>query len=725
MSRSPYHSSNGEAGLPYFSNLNAAAMPFFMPFTPAISCGALSFSTSPHSALQPSSPAFVAPIATMVTPQSSDEHVTETSGASSIEQSLNNEGSVSINEDAAGEYNCDFTDFDIGGDDFLYSDPFCLDQVPVDNQGREYDALDPALNGDLPVQHPQTNHHAAASNNDMAVQLTQDTDHAALNAATAAQLPRSTHNTTPDNGMTAQYPQTFDGTIIDDGMVAQVPHLPHLTPLSGDMDMDTHHADALNKDMDAQNLETAYDTAINGCVFVQHPQTAYDAVIHGDMFEQHPHFFYNAAINNEMSLEHPQATHGAAPIGHMAVQHPHTSPPMDRPEHDQWTGDAYVVGQHHLQSSIEDDFDLTFADANGAYEVDRSAYPTPPLSYGVSSPEDDVRTDSGSEDETVDGEYNGDVDGEGETDDEYHPAMDAVTPSTNSKMKAGKAAVTTNKKNTRSGAKKVTEHTESEIEEVPESTFAVKQRKANVVIAKQNAQPTLARKLGQHVRVAYNANGVVEIRGIYWKAPANDHSIPRTLPEKFACVQAIIAAIRNNQACKEVETTVSFINRWANNATYFSPEEIECAAWRIVVSYLSTPRLRLHPLTQPQNTMIDIHTVGWTKQIFDPKLREQCQKTMFCTFDERFDELIDLFKHSKRTCIDVLKEERFYTAIGNPWELNTRSSSNQISNKTKGSNLKEVTKTKRKADEMEGGEVQGQEAIDARPKKKAKRSARK
>jgi hypothetical protein len=121
--------------------------------------------------------------------------------------------------------------------------------------------------------------------------------------------------------------------------------------------------------------------------------------------------------------------------------------------------------------------------------------------------------------------------------------------------------------------------------------------------------------------------------------------------------------------------------------------------------------------------MVDIHKVGWTKQVFDPKLREQCQKTMFCTFEERFDELIDLFTYSKRTCIDVLKEERFYTAIGNPWELNTRSSSNQISNKTKGTNLKEVTK--RKADVMENGEAQGQEAINARPKKVAKRSARK
>jgi hypothetical protein len=134
--------------------------------------------------------------------------------------------------------------------------------------------------------------------------------------------------------------------------------------------------------------------------------------------------------------------------------------------------------------------------------------------------------------------------------------------------------------------------------------------------------------------------------------------------------------------------------------------------------------------------MVDIHTRGWTKQIFDPKTREQCQKTMFCTFEERYNELCDLLTFSKTTCIDVLKEERFFTAIGNPWELNTRSSSNQMSNGNKNSILKEhgpaaaamrkaAEVAKRKRDEMEGGEAQGQEQIDARPKKVAKRTARK
>jgi hypothetical protein len=101
---------------------------------------------------------------------------------------------------------------------------------------------------------------------------------------------------------------------------------------------------------------------------------------------------------------------------------------------------------------------------------------------------------------------------------------------------------------------------------------------------------------------------------------------------------------------------------------------------------------------------------------------------MFCTFEERYNELCDLLTFSKTTCIDVLKEERFFTAIGNPWELNTRSSSNQMSNGNKNSILKEhgpAAAAKRKAAEMQGGNAASQEEIDARPKKVAKRTARK
>jgi hypothetical protein len=42
--------------------------------------------------------------------------------------------------------------------------------------------------------------------------------------------------------------------------------------------------------------------------------------------------------------------------------------------------------------------------------------------------------------------------------------------------------------------------------------------------------------------------------------------------------------------------------------------------------------------------MVGIHTHGWTKKILEPSLREQIQKTMFCTFKERLDALVELLK---------------------------------------------------------------------------------
>jgi hypothetical protein len=573
MSRSPYHPSTREAGLPYNSSLNAAATPFSFPFTPIMSAGALSPFVSPRSALRLSAPAFVTPVATMVTPQSSDEHVTETSGASFFEQSLDHEGSASMNGVAAGEFNCDFTNFDFGHGDFTESNQFNFGQVTDDNQGFECGTLDPTISDDIVVQHSQTVHHEAASISDMVEQ----------------HVP-GTHHATFDDNMVAKHPRTFHRAAINDALSSQSPYPAYDATLVRDMALHhepaTGNAAALNEHMYIQDLGEVYDTVMNGDMFVQHPQAAHDAVINDDKYVQHLPILHNAAVHGKIPVQHLQATHRAAPIGHIAVQHPHTSLPKDRLEHAQWNGDAYVMGQRYIHRSIEDDFDLTFVNTTGAYDVDHSTYPTPPLSYGISSPEDDVRTESEDDGDTVDAEYNEDVDGEGETDDEYHPVRDTATPSTKLNKKAGKAAVTSNKKNTRSAAKQVTEDTASVVEEVLESTFAVKQRKANVVIARQNAQPTLERRLGQQVRVSYTAAGVIDIGGIYWKAPANDASIPRTLQEKFACVQAIIAAIRNNKDCKEVDTTKTFLNRWADGATYFSPEELEFAAWKIVVSHL-------------------------------------------------------------------------------------------------------------------------------------------
>jgi hypothetical protein len=43
---------------------------------------------------------------------------------------------------------------------------------------------------------------------------------------------------------------------------------------------------------------------------------------------------------------------------------------------------------------------------------------------------------------------------------------------------------------------------------------------------------------------------------------------------------------------------------------------------------------------------------------------------------------------SKRSCEDLLKSERFYTVIGNPFELDSRTTANMNSNRVKNGKLK-------------------------------------
>lgn len=228
-----------------------------------------------------------------------------------------------------------------------------------------------------------------------------------------------------------------------------------------------------------------------------------------------------------------------------------------------------------------------------------------------------------------------------------------------------------------------------------------------LLVKKQAKETTLEKRLGQHIRVVCKGPGV-HFEGVYWKAPENDHTIPTTDNDKYGCVKSIVTAFRNNQGCKEVATRQMFQNKWGDGATHYSKEELEVAAWAVV------------------DCTINIHTVGWTKQLLDQKLRDQVQKTMFCTFGERFNALIKLLTHSKRTCEDVLKAERFYTTIGNPFEMEMRTSSNKNSNKRKGSVLKRKMKEMKEKKDSESGENEGEEGegVDRAPKTKRTKKAR-
>ncbi|KAH7406581.1 hypothetical protein DE146DRAFT_647874 [Phaeosphaeria sp. MPI-PUGE-AT-0046c] len=129
--------------------------------------------------------------------------------------------------------------------------------------------------------------------------------------------------------------------------------------------------------------------------------------------------------------------------------------------------------------------------------------------------------------------------------------------------------------------------------------------------------------MGQHIQIT-RKNGRLKIEGVYWRALEDDESIPRTEEGKQILVQQLVDAMRNNQDCKEVEGSRQFKNRWGDEATYFSDDEVEYAAWKAI------------------DMMVDVHTNGWTSTIMDQNLRDQVQKTMFCTFEDRCGALVKL-----------------------------------------------------------------------------------
>lgn len=127
----------------------------------------------------------------------------------------------------------------------------------------------------------------------------------------------------------------------------------------------------------------------------------------------------------------------------------------------------------------------------------------------------------------------------------------------------------------------------------------------------------------------------------------------------------------------------------------------------------------LAPLTtHPQDFITAIHTHGWTRTINDKHIRASIQKTMFCTFADRFEALLKLLAGSKRTCESILKGEKMANVVGNPWELDTRTTSNKNSNGVKGDKLQRATKREREEADAEDEE----ELRAARPAKKAKKT---
>ncbi|OAL45759.1 hypothetical protein IQ07DRAFT_683699 [Pyrenochaeta sp. DS3sAY3a] len=181
-------------------------------------------------------------------------------------------------------------------------------------------------------------------------------------------------------------------------------------------------------------------------------------------------------------------------------------------------------------------------------------------------------------------------------------------------------------------------------------------RKAKNVIQRQNAKVgMLTVTLGANVEAVVNLEGDLSLRGVYWKAPKDDETIPTTSQRKIALVKDLINSIKTNRNCKE-KVDWLFLTRWADEATYYKWLDIEPLAWKIL------------------SFMVDVHEKGWTEPIFDRDLRESVQQTMFFTFQDRFQALCKLLRYEKNKCEDLLKGDRWNSIIGNPWSADGRSS---------------------------------------------------
>ncbi|CAN9117223.1 unnamed protein product [Alternaria alternata] len=188
-----------------------------------------------------------------------------------------------------------------------------------------------------------------------------------------------------------------------------------------------------------------------------------------------------------------------------------------------------------------------------------------------------------------------------------------------------------------------------------------KEKQAKAVLKEQRNQTSAAKQMGKSVTISQTDTGL-HIGGVYWTAPADDNTIPSSPAEINTCIDTLTKAIQNRENCREKTTTGQHRNRWLAGSTYYTEDQFKAAARDLVLA------------------MVEIHTNGWTKTIYDKGERENCQVTMFYTFEDRFEALRELLHCSKTTCQDILKGTRFYTIIGNPRTLTSRTATNKTAN---------------------------------------------
>lgn len=121
-------------------------------------------------------------------------------------------------------------------------------------------------------------------------------------------------------------------------------------------------------------------------------------------------------------------------------------------------------------------------------------------------------------------------------------------------------------------------------EDLLAASIAEKQRLAGEVIKQQEGESEEAKRLGQEIRIV-TIDGCPEIEGIYWRAPENDNSIPKTPAAKKVCFDQVYAAILDTTACKEVTTKKAFKSRWGPEKTHYLEGDLVRVGWKVVVRF--------------------------------------------------------------------------------------------------------------------------------------------
>ncbi|KAF2748346.1 hypothetical protein M011DRAFT_457682 [Sporormia fimetaria CBS 119925] len=182
------------------------------------------------------------------------------------------------------------------------------------------------------------------------------------------------------------------------------------------------------------------------------------------------------------------------------------------------------------------------------------------------------------------------------------------------------------------------------------------------------------------------------VTGLFPSSP-NDASIPASDYDKQEAVKNLVRAIRHTVDVVDKTHTSKFKNRWGPDAEYYSLQQFEKLAWRIL------------------HSMIDLHINGWHYSVYDKGTEKDIKKTKDWTFAERLDKMVVLLTHCKRTCEDMLRGDRLMTIIGRPQKIEGRVKDNVENNEIKAKNIKKG-KEAEAAEEAAAEAASGQSALN-------------